>query len=163
LERLPEPQRPTLVLAGEAARDGYRAEIERAAAAAGVSDRVRLAGTLEDMPAAYLAADLVVAPSTQPESFGRAPVEAMAMGRPVLAAGHGAFAETVVHGQTGWLAPPGDGEAWTRALAAALGAAAADRAAMGQAGRRRVKQLYSLAAMCEATFAVYRGVLENRA
>jgi len=118
---------------------------------------------VDDMPAAYLAADLVAAPSTQPESFGRTVVEAGAMRRPVLAANHGGFAETVEDGRTGWLAAPGDLDAWTTALEAALAADAETRAALGEAARMRVRRLYSLPAMCEATFGVYRRVLGGRA
>ncbi len=162
LGRLPERDGVVLVLAGGGGRPEYRDEIEAAAAVAGLSGQVRLVGPCDDMPAAYLACDLVAAPSTQPESFGRTVVEAGAMRRPVLAAAHGGPAETVVHGQTGWLVAPGDPDAWTAALAKALSSAPEERAAMGESARRRVKRLYSLPAMCEATFEVYRHMLEGR-
>jgi glycosyltransferase involved in cell wall biosynthesis len=152
-----------VILAGGGGRDDYRAEVEAAAAVAGLSSQVRLVGPVDDMPAAYAAADLVVAPSTQPESFGRTVVEAGAMRRPVIASAHGGPAETIVHRKTGWLAPPGDVDAWCAAIDIALSQGADERAAMGRAARARVKRLYSLAAMCEATFAVYRRVLEARA
>ncbi len=42
------------------------------------------------------------------------------MRRPVLASALGAHAETVVDGETGWLGPPGDISAWSRALDAIL-------------------------------------------
>jgi glycosyltransferase involved in cell wall biosynthesis len=152
-----------VILAGDAGRDEYRAEIEAAAAVAGLSHQVRLVGPVDDMPAAYLAADLVVAPSTQPESFGRTVVEAGAMRRPVIASAHGGPAETIVHRKTGWLAPPGDVDAWCVAIDTALSQNEEAVAAMGRAARTRVKRLYSLAAMCEATFDVYRRVLGARA
>ena len=44
----------------------------------------------------------------KPEAFGRTAVEPQAMGRPVLAADHGAATETVVEGETGWRVAPGD-------------------------------------------------------
>ena len=84
------------------------------------------------------------------------------MRRPVLAAAHGGPAETIVDGQTGWLVAPGDPDAWTAALAKALSSTPEERAAMGERARRRVKRLYSLPAMCEATFEVYRRMLEGR-
>ncbi len=152
-----------VILAGDGGRDDYRAEIEAAAAVAGLSTQVRLVGAVEDMPAAYAAADLVVAPSTQPESFGRTVVEAGAMCRPVIASAHGGPAETVVHRKTGWLAPPGDVDAWCAAIETALSQDDEARAAMGRAARARVMRLYSLERMCEATFAVYRQVVEARA
>ena len=85
------------------------------------------------------------------------------MGRPVLASRLGGPAETVVHGQTGWLVAPGDPDAWTAAVSAALTTDAESRASMGAAARARVQRLYSLSAMCEATFEVYRRVLAARA
>ncbi|MGA0601871.1 glycosyltransferase family 4 protein [Caulobacter sp. KR2-114] len=160
--RLGRSEEMMLVLAGGGGSPEYRDEILAAAAVTGLGDNLRLVGPVEDMPAAYLAADLVVAPSTQPESFGRTVAEAGAMGRPVLAAAHGGPAEIVVPGQTGWLARPGDGDAWTAALAEALATSPERRAAMAAAARRRVKQLYSLRAMCEATGDVYRRLLEAR-
>ncbi|HEX7760366.1 MAG TPA: glycosyltransferase family 4 protein [Caulobacteraceae bacterium] len=162
LGRLADRDNVILVLAGGGGRSGYRDEIEAAAAVAGLSDQVRLIGPCDDMPAAYLACDFVAAPSTQPESFGRTVIEAAAMRRPVLAAAHGGPAETVVEGQTGWLVAPGDPDAWTAAMAAAIATSPQDRAAMGERARRRAKQLYSLPAMCDATFEVYRDMLEGR-
>ncbi|MBE7218829.1 MAG: glycosyltransferase family 4 protein, partial [Caulobacteraceae bacterium] len=110
-----------LVLAGDAqGRDGYLDELTRLAATHGVADRVRVAGHLADMPAAYLAVDLAVAPSLEPEAFGRTAVEPQAMRRPVLAADHGAPRETVEEGVTGWRVAPGDPAAWAAALDQAL-------------------------------------------
>ncbi len=143
-------------------RDGYRRELEAAIASAGLADSVRLVGHCEDMPAAYLVADLVCAPSMKPEAFGRTAVEPQAMGRPVLAADHGGARETVVPGETGWLVAPGDAEAWAAALSAAIDAGPKRRAAMGKAGAARARRLYSLEAMCEATLAVYARLVQRR-
>jgi glycosyltransferase involved in cell wall biosynthesis len=68
-------------------------------------------GTLATM---YARADAVVVPNV--EEFGIAAVEAQAAGRPVVAANAGGARETVVHGRTGWLLPPGDVDALTRSL-----------------------------------------------
>ena len=152
-----------IVLAGDdQGRDAYRAEILRAVRDAGLTDHVRLAGHCEDMPAAYLAADLAVAPSLDPEAFGRTAVEPQAMGRPVLAADHGAPRETVIAGETGWLVAPGDADAWARALETAITAGPEGRAAMGAAGRARARALYSVEAMGAATLDVYARVLAAR-
>jgi glycosyltransferase involved in cell wall biosynthesis len=149
-----------LLLAGDdQGRKGYRAELTAAIAAAGLEDRVKLVGHCDDMPAAYLLADLAIAPSLEPEAFGRTAVEPQVMGRPVMAADHGATRETVVVGETGWLVKPGDAEAWAQALLTACEAGAARRQAMGQAARARARRLYSVDAMCEATLDVYARVL----
>jgi glycosyltransferase involved in cell wall biosynthesis len=153
-----------ILLAGDdQGRGGYRAELTSAIAAAGLEDTVKLVGHCEDMPAAYLIADLACAPSLNPEPFGRTAVEPQLMGRAVLAADHGAARETVIPGETGWLVEPGDAQAWARALREAIATPPDRRAAMGRAGRDRSRRLYSVEAMCEATLEVYRRVLETRA
>ena len=153
-----------LLLAGDdQGRKGYRAELEAAIAAAGLEDGVRLVGHCDDMPAAYLLADLAIAPSLEPEAFGRTAVEPQVMGRPVLASDHGATRETVIPGETGWLVTPGDAEAWADALLLACEAGAAGRQAMGLAARTRARRLYSVDAMCEATLDVYARILRARA
>ena len=137
--------------------------VSRALAAAGLSDAVRLVGHCDDMPAAYLLADLAILPTIVPESFGRAAVEPQAMGRPVIASDQGGTAETVINGTTGWLVPPGNAEAWAEALRFAIDLGPGKRGEMGQAGANRVRQLYSVDAMCAATLSAYERVLEARA
>jgi glycosyltransferase involved in cell wall biosynthesis len=137
--------------------------VRRAIAAAGLDASVRIVGHCDDMPAAYRLCDLAILPTLVPESFGRAAVEPQVMGRPVIASAHGGVTETVVDGETGWLAPVGDAGAWAAAIARALDASPEVRAAMGAAGRLRSTQLYSVEAMTEATMAAYARVIEARA
>jgi glycosyltransferase involved in cell wall biosynthesis len=152
-----------LLLAGDdQGRKSYRAELVAAIAAAGLENAVKLVGHCDDMPAAYLLADLAIAPSLEPEAFGRTAVEPQVMGRPAMASDHGATRETVVPGETGWLVKPGDADAWADALLHACEVGAARRQVMGQAARARARRLYSVDAMCEATLKVYARVLGAR-
>jgi glycosyltransferase involved in cell wall biosynthesis len=152
-----------VLLAGDdQGRSGYRQELEAAIAAAGLGEAVRLVGHCDDMPAAYLIADIVCTPSLAPEAFGRTAVEPQIMGRPVLAADHGGARETVLVGETGWLVAPGETTQWAKALAAAIDAGPKKRAAMGQAGAARARRLYSAQAMCEATLKVYARLVGRR-
>jgi glycosyltransferase involved in cell wall biosynthesis len=152
-----------IILAGDdQGRDAYRAEIDSAIARNSLHRNVRIVGHCEDMPAAYLACDVAAAPSLDPEAFGRTAVEPQVMGRPVLAADHGAPRETVIPGQTGWLVEPGDAKAWATALGEAVTATRGRREAMGKAGQQRSRKLYSVEAMCAATLAVYEQVLQRR-
>ena len=163
LSRLPPERRPWLILAGREQRAGEAQALMAAAAEVGAASRVRWVGDLDDMPAAYAAADLVVAPSTEAESFGRGVVEAMAMARPVIASPLGAPCETVLHDRTGWLAAAGDAQAWADAVTRVLGLPNSALRDMGRAARERVLANYSLEAMMSATFAAYRRVLDRRA
>jgi glycosyltransferase involved in cell wall biosynthesis len=151
-----------VVLAGDdQGRSDYREVLAREILTRGVFDHVQLAGHCDDMPAAYLACDVALAPSLEPEAFGRTAVEPQAMGRPVIAADHGAPRETVLAGETGWLVRPGDPQGLADALAQAIEAGPERREAMGRAGVARVRRLYSVKAMCEATLQVYARVLET--
>ncbi len=159
-----------IVLAGDAqGRGGYRKELERAAAAAGLADRVRIVGHVEDMPAAFLAAHVAVIASTEPEAFGRAGTEAQSMGTPVIATDIGAPPETVraeprvAAGEaTGWLVPANDPARLADAIAAALALTPAERAQMGERAHAHVKRSFSLEGMKQQTLKVYDALLGTR-
>ncbi|MBC7165894.1 MAG: glycosyltransferase family 4 protein [Phenylobacterium sp.] len=143
-------------------RTDYRQELLAQISQAGLSEEIRLVGHCDDMPAAYMLADVALLSSIVPESFGRTAVEPQVMGRPVIASRLGGMTETVLPGETGWLVPPGDAEAWAAALKRALEAGPARLAAMGQIAANRARQLYSVDAMCAATLEAYERVLEAR-
>lgn len=147
----------TAVLAGDAQeRDGYVAELRAAIAAAGLEAVTRIPGHCADMPAAFMAADLIVAPSIEPEAFGRVAVEAQAMGKPLVASRLGAQTETVRDGETGFLFEPGNADELSTAMARALALTPVQRAAMAEIQRAHVLRQYTVDAMCAATLAVYR-------
>jgi glycosyltransferase involved in cell wall biosynthesis len=147
------------VLVGEKQRRRYEAEIVALATRLGVASRLRLAGHCDDMPAALMLSDVVVNASIAPEAFGRVVIEAQAMARPTIAAGHGGAAETVEHGVTGWRVPPGNAEALAAALDHALSLPVEQRGALGARARAAVVAHYTVEAMQAATIQVYRDVL----
>ncbi|HEY2068438.1 MAG TPA: glycosyltransferase family 4 protein [Rhizomicrobium sp.] len=148
------------VLIGDAqGRAGYEVEVRNAIAAAGLGDRIVFGGHVTDMPLAYLAADIVVSASTDPEAFGRVAAEAAAMGRPVIATDHGGARETVLAGVSGLLTPPGDASALAQAIAELAAKDAAERGAMGMAGRAHIVARYSLDRMCADTIGLYRKLI----
>ncbi len=160
LEAMARLQHPTAVcvLLGDG-RPGYQQELERLAHGMGIADRVRLVGHCDDMPAALLLATVAVSASTEPEGFGRAVIEAQAMGRAVVATNHGGAAETVEDLVTGWHVPPSDAEALAAVLDHALTMSDEDRAALGERARASVLRSYTTAAMQAATLAVYAELL----
>ena len=125
----------------------------------GVEDLIHFSGHVDDMPAAYALADIVIVPSTRPEAFGRVAIEAASMERPVIAADHGGVRETVLDGQSGRLVPPGDAAALAGALVEMLSMSRDDRAAMGKCGRAHVEARYSVGSMTGATLSVYDELL----
>jgi len=150
------------VLLGDAqGRDGYVSELRGAISAGGLADRVLIAPHTQDMPAAYMASDMVVSASTDPEAFGRVAAEAAAMGRPVIASNHGGARETVLHGVSGLLVPPDDAPALAVAIERVASMSSAERAAMGEQGRAHVRENFSLERMCAETLAVYRELIRD--
>ncbi len=146
-----------LLLAGDAqGRMGYVDALRRQAAAAGLTQQVEFCGHVQDMPALYERADVVVSASLDPEAFGRIAVEAQASARLVVAAAHGGALETLEDGQTGFHFAPGDAQALARVLCQALSLPPAARQKLCLAARARARRLYSCAAMCAKTLAVYR-------
>ena len=152
-----------LLVGDDQGRQGYRAELERRIEVRGLEGVVHVVDHCDDMPAAYMLADVVVSASLDPEAFGRVAVEAQAMGRPTIATDHGAARETLIAGVTGWLTPPGDAAALTRALREALALNAAGRAALAARAIERVRAKFSKETMCAATLAVYRELLDDSA
>ena len=148
------------VLAGDAqGRDTYETEVGHAIAAAGLQDRVVVAGHVQDMAGGYAAADIVVSASVEPEAFGRVPAEAGAMGKPVIATDHGGARETVLPGESGVLTPPGDARALATALERMIALGDDGRRRMGAAGRSHILGRYTSERMCSATLTLYREVL----
>jgi starch synthase len=105
------------------------------------------------------------------EPFGIINLEAMACRAPVVASATGGILEVVVEGHTGHLVPfepdpattfPKDPEQFSRDLAAKLTALLADPAkarAMGEAGRKRVEDLFSWTAIAAQTIELYESLI----
>lgn len=156
-----------VVLAGDAqGRDAYAQGLRDQAQRVGLAERVRFAGHVDDMPAAYLAAHVTVVASIEAEAFGRAATEAEAMGCPVIATDIGAPPETILTrpptaggSATGWLVPPGDPATLAARLADALALSPAQRHAMGQSAIAHVNAQFTLDAMKRATLVVYDRLL----
>ena len=150
-----------LVLAGDAqGRDDYVSGLEQKITRLGLGANARIVEHVADMPAAYLAAGLVLAPSTRPEAFGRVAAEASAMARPVIVADHGGARETVIEYETGTRAEPGSAPALAGAIRAMLSLGPAARASMGREGRAHITRNFSKRGLQAATLSVYKRLLE---
>lgn len=81
------------------------------------------------------------------------------MGRPVVATSHGGAVETVVPGQTGWLARPSDADALSAAIAEALALDGPGRAQLATRAIAHVRANFTTAVMVARTIAVYQELL----
>lgn len=152
------------VLVGDTEENpGFVEELRQLTAHSGLAGKVRMVGHCMDMPAAYALADIVIsASSSEPEAFGRTTIEAMAMGKPVIATAHGGSLETVVDLETGWLVQPSDPIDMARALDEALSMESSRLSEFGEKGKIRVRENFTTDSMCEQTEALYRKLLGGR-
>jgi glycosyltransferase involved in cell wall biosynthesis len=122
--------------------------------------RVHLAGEDWSPAPLYAAMDIVVLP-TYREGFPNVPLEAAAMGIPVVATRVPGCTDAIIDGNTGTLVPPRDADALRAAVAAYLDDPVA-RERHGAAGRERVLRDFEPEAIWLAMFDVYRRLLASR-
>jgi glycosyltransferase involved in cell wall biosynthesis len=151
-----------VMIGSDQGRTEYRQELEADIRARGLGGSVRIVNHCNDMAAAYMLATVVVSASTDPEGFGRVPVEAQAMGRPVVATDHGGAQETIMRGETGWLVPPGDAQALAKALAEALSLDPAQRAVLATRAMAHVAAHFTRNRMADDTLNVYAELLAEK-
>jgi glycosyltransferase involved in cell wall biosynthesis len=149
-----------VMIGDDQGRREYRRELEKLIESKNLGSRVRLIDHCDDMPAAYMMADIVVSASTDPEGFGRVPVEAQAMGCPVIATHHGGACETIIPGETGFLVTPGDVNELSHAIHTVLKMTPQERAAMATKGMTNAATHFSKELMMERTLDVYEELLK---
>jgi glycosyltransferase involved in cell wall biosynthesis len=150
LSRALDDARLLLVGKGER-RDALEGLVKRL----GLERRVFFAGYRDaDLPAVLGALDVFVLMGAGSDESCRAALEAMAAGRPVLAARVGALPDAVVHGETGLLLDEPTPAAVSASLERLLSAPSEARA-MGEAGRRRALFLFTGERHAEAMEALY--------
>jgi glycosyltransferase involved in cell wall biosynthesis len=147
-------RRLRLLIVGEGR---LRGELERAIAAAGLGDKVRLAGNRSDIAEILRSLDLYAMPSLW-EGLSLAMLEAMAAGLPLIISDVGGAAEVLGDNEFGVRVPPGDVDALARAmLALATDDAALQR--LGRAARQRVREHYDLRERVARLAACYDALL----
>lgn len=122
-----------------------------------LGERLILTGFRSDVPELLNAIDLFVLPSLW-EGLPIALLEAMAVGVPAIASAVDGSVEVIEPGKSGLLVPPGEHEPLTQAIVSLLETPAlAER--LARAGQERVRRLYTLQSMIEATETLYTEML----
>jgi glycosyltransferase involved in cell wall biosynthesis len=128
--------------------------------AGGMADDLHLLGRRSDMPAVLSAFDLFVL-SSHDEGMSNAILEAMAMGKPVVATDVGGTGEVVRHGESGLLVPPREVAPLADAIVAVL--SDSPRAgAMGKKGREIVVRGFSSRSMVAQMEQLYFSLMSVR-
>jgi glycosyltransferase involved in cell wall biosynthesis len=149
-----------LLLGSAGAPTPFEKELERQIEMAQLHGRMLIGPYVDDMPAAYMLADAVVATGGPRQGFSRTLVEAQAMGRPVVAEDGGGAAESLLPGVTGWLAPAGDAAALADALQTALSLSVERRAELARRAQDHVRNRYNLAQSNRQLLSLYERMLQ---
>jgi len=139
----------------------YFSYLQKRARSLGIESHVTFTDNLPHLQLLnhYRAADVFVFPSIWDEPFGNPPVEAMAVGVPVIATQSGGITETVENGKTGLLVEQGNANALARATLRLLeNEDLMD--SMGKAGRKRAVELFSWERIVEQLLGLYRSICE---
>jgi len=138
--------------------DGYlRKQLQPQAQPLGVADVVTLAGFREDLDDFVGCFDIFVHPALA-EGLGVAALKASAAGVPVVGFEAGGLGEAVVHDETGILVPPQDAAALRTAIAALMDDESL-RTRLGGAGKKRMREHFSIATMAEKHVVLYESVI----
>lgn len=155
------PELRCLVVGGVHRQGGEYAERMRARIAAeGLERQVILTGARRDVAACLDAMDVAIHASTNPEPFGRVLIEAMALGRPLIAPREGGPLEIVVDGETGILVTPRDPDAFAAAIDRLVRDPALRRR-MGDAGRARVDAVFDIRQHVRTIEAIFADMLAH--
>ncbi|MEK7725839.1 MAG: glycosyltransferase family 4 protein [Nitrospirota bacterium] len=133
--------------------------LEALAAARGLSAMCRFVGSRDDVMEFYAAADIVVLPSHS-DGFPYVVLEALAMGKPVIATDVNGVPEVIEHMKTGLLVQARDVTALADAIQSLL--AHPERATqLGSAGRAVVQERFTVDRTVEKTVAVFDAALRT--
>lgn len=133
--------------------DGIGADLQQQASTLGIDSNIRFLGSRSDVPTFLRLADVGVLCSHE-EGFSNAVLEGMAAGLPMVVTDVGGNAEAVLDGVTGYVVPAQSPE---RLACALLNVALDDdRALMGDKGRERVREKFSMDACIDAYESLYR-------
>jgi glycosyltransferase involved in cell wall biosynthesis len=157
------PEARFVVAGGDLFHDhpGYRAHLEARAAELGLRDRILFTGYQPDVARLLESFDVLVHPATR-EPLGRVILEAMAMGKPVVAVNACGPSEIIRHGIDGLLAASdGSNDLADAVLSLIRDPAQARR--IGDNARRRVEQDFNIRHTVSEIEAVYERLLADGA
>ncbi len=142
-----------LIVGGEdPRRKRYAGEIRQHIQASGLGDYIIMTGARQDLKAIYAVSDVVLSLSGKPESFGRTVLEALSLGRPVVAYDHGGVGEIMQTLYPDGRVAPGQLVELTQKVSGIL---------EGQAAPVHEGHSYTLAGMLDATLGLYRSLAET--
>lgn len=123
-------------------------------------NNIIFAGYQENVEGYYLAMDIVVHASIEPEPYGMVVPEAMAAEKPVIATNAGGPPEVITHGVDGLLVEPGDIDGMSAAILELAGDPG-KRRKMGANGYKKVKAQFTIAHIASQVEKIYQNILSK--
>ncbi|MBI3866701.1 MAG: glycosyltransferase family 4 protein [Planctomycetia bacterium] len=133
------------------------ANLRRVTRELGITEKVTFVPNIRRFTDALVATDIFCLPSLQ-QGLGTTMLEAMALGRPVIATAVGGVASVIRDGQNGLVVAPGNSRELANKMIELLDNPPRARA-IGNQARRLVVDEYNVATMVDRTVEVYRNAL----
>lgn len=138
-----------------------REDLKRLVLELGINGKVRFLGVRKDIPDLINAADGYLMSSIW-EGMPIVLLEACAVGLPVVATDVGGNREIIVEGKSGFLVPPKDPEALSRAILRLMELSPEEKQSMGEYGRRYVEENYTLERVVDQWEMLYRKLMMKK-
>lgn len=139
--------------------ESYQKRLEKKIADLNLSEKIRIVGVCKDMASVYAVANFIICASIKPEAFGRVPIEAQSMKKPIIATKIGGALETVIDNKSGFLVEPNNIDEMVDAISKLLDFSDEQFKLMGEAGRKNIEDNFSNQKMINSTLEIYRQLL----
>lgn len=138
-------------------KDSYGFELKQNIVNSNLANKVTFVDFQENIWPFYDSSDIIVVPSTEPESFGLVATEAMLSKKPVVAANHGGLKEIVQDNFTGLLFEPNNTADLEQKLSLLIDSPKTGLE-MGEKGLERVRQFFNTAKLVDSFRKEYDGL-----
>ena len=136
-------------------RETYSIQLKTLARELNIEDKIIFAGHRSDVSDVMKSFDIFIHSSITPDPLPGVVMEAMCCSRPVIGANAGGVPEEVADGITGMLYPPGDHKQMAEKIIRLLEHPKFARQ-MGEAGKKRVEEVFNKKTLCTRIENVYR-------
>ncbi len=161
-ERSPNLNFVLLLVGSDDGKISFSKTLQKRISKLKLDNRIIFCGNLNDMPAVYSIADIVLSTSVEPEAFGRVSAEASSMTKPIISSNHGGSREIIENDMTGWLVEPSNPERLATKILEVLKLSQEKKDLIGLNARRRVEEKFSLKEMLKKTLEVYEDLLATK-
>jgi len=143
-------------------KKGYTKKILKKIKRLGLENSILFCGHLNDMPAVYSTADIVISTSIEPEAFGRVSAEASSMTKPIISTNHGGSREIIEDKITGWLVEKRKPKLLAEKILNVLDLPQEKKDQIGKNARKRIYGKFGLDQMLKKTLRIYEDLFERK-